>query len=96
MKVQASTATTTVNPITELAKNVLTTIMPGGVFTGNSESAVLELVARPDKTEAENMAVVNMLIKVTAIAAHDGMGHGFIQDRILLELLWLGYWQPEL
>ena len=96
MKLTTPIAPTTVNPVTELAKSVLNTIMPGGVFVGNSESAVLELVARPEKTEAENMEVVNMLIKLVAVSAHDGMRHGFIQDRVLLELLWLGYWQPEL
>jgi hypothetical protein len=96
MKLTTPIAPTTVNPVTELAKSVLNTIMPGGVFVGNSESAVLELVARPEKTEAENMEVVTMLIKLVAVSAHDGMRHGFIQDRVLLELLWLGYWQPEL
>lgn len=96
MKLTTPIQSTTVNPVTELAKNVLNAIMPGGVFVGNSESAVLELVARPEKTEAENMEVVNTLIKVVAVSAYDGMGYGFIQDRVLLELLWLGYWQPAL
>lgn len=96
MKLTTATVDTTPHPVTGLAREVLDAIMPGGVFVGNSEEAVLELVARPEKTEAENMEVVKTLIKVVAVTAHDGMGHSFLKDRVLLELLWLGYWHPEI
>ena len=97
MATLTKTEATNGNAVTLMAREVRNVILPDGTNPANrTDEAVLAIVARAEKTEAENMQVVHNVTNTVFMALRDGLALWDIEDRILLELLWCGYWSPEL
>lgn len=83
--------------VTLMAREVTNTVLDFGSYAGQgTDAAVLTIVARSEKTEVENMKVVNDVTNTVLMGVRDGLQRGEIEDRVLLELLWVGYWAPNL
>lgn len=97
MSTLTKTEATNGNAVTLMAREILSVVLPDGKIQAyRTDEAVLAIVARPEKTEAENMQVVHNVTNTVARALRDGLAPWDIEDRVLLELLWIGYWAPEL
>ena len=85
------------HPLTTMAREIVAVILPDGVEpVYRTDAKVLELVALPNKTDAENMQVVHNVTNTVFMGIRDEKPLAKIEERVLLELLWCGYWSPEL
>jgi hypothetical protein len=97
MSTLTKTEATNGHAVTLMAREILSVILPfGTTMARGTDEAVLAIVARPEKSDEVNMQVVHNVTNTVAKALREGLAPWDIEDRVLLELLWLGYWAPEL
>lgn len=97
MATLTQTETTNGNAVTLMAREILSVLMPDRqTMAYRTDEAVLAIVARPEQSDEANMQVVHNVTNTVARAIRDGLAPWDIEDRVLLELLWVGYWSPAL
>lgn len=97
MSLSTVTPTMTAAELHKVAVDVVTTLLPDGYTpVRNAEAEVQAIVAKPDMDETETLRVTNNVTNTVFMNARQGLTLNEIADRVVLELLWCGYWQPEL
>lgn len=79
-----------------IAHEIFMTMFPDGENpVRNVESAVYEIMQRPEKTEAQTYALVDRIGDEVFFAYRSNDSAKDIEALIFLNLLWAGYWLPN-
>lgn len=85
----------TVDEISVAARNIVAVIMDrSDLSTGQSIEETKLLLDRPDKTEEEIRSVVFDMTQTILYAKREGLSRTEIEERVALEIMWLGYCNP--
>lgn len=79
-----------------MAHEIFTILLPDSKTPiKHMDVQVFNVMVRESKSVNENYVFVNRVLNTVFEAHRNGVPASELENRILLELLWCGYWQPS-